>query len=199
MQGGHKLVDARNWCLVEELPYTQETQSLKGVSTMPQGKREWLNARLQAIGSTSSEGIREQKTSGALLYRLRVEDPINQTATPRSYDTICPLYIWNPMSKWLRRSTSQKVHLLRTFRLALVRRSQSLLRITLWPPGICSLHLVLLIFSLSKYLGRWALPQAEAIYICGLAGSHMSVRPSFLLQSCMCMPKTKEVDPLKEL
>lgn len=113
-QGGHKLVGARNWCLVEELPYTQETQSLKRVSTMPQGKREWLNARLQAIRSASSEGIRKQKTSGALLYRLRVEDPMNQTATPRSYDTICPLYIWNPMSKWLLRSTSPEVHLLRT-------------------------------------------------------------------------------------
>lgn len=114
MQGGHKLVGARNWCLVEELPYTQKTQSLKWVSTVPKGKREWLNARLQAIGSTSSEGIRKQKTSGALLYRLRVEDPMNQTAMPRSYDTICPLYIWNPMSKWLLRSASPRVHLLRT-------------------------------------------------------------------------------------
>lgn len=64
---------------------------------------------------------------------------------------------------------------------------------------MCSSHVVLLIFTLSMYLGRLAFPQAEAIHFCGLAGSHMSIRRSSLFQSCMCMPKTKKVDPLEEL
>ena len=76
-QGGHKLVAARNWCLAEEQPYTAELQP----------------------GIGGREAIWRQKTSGAILYTLRVEDPGNQTAPPKAYDTICPLYVCNPLSE----------------------------------------------------------------------------------------------------
>ena len=99
MQGGHKLVDARNWCLAEELPYTQELQSLHSSRSLSQGKRQWTSAQLHSMASSSSsrEMTSKRKTSGALLYTLRVEDPSNQTAPPRAYEVICPLYIWNPL------------------------------------------------------------------------------------------------------
>ena len=96
-QGGRKLVDARNWCLVEELPYTQGTQALKAARSESPGGREWVQEQVQAMGS-SRESIRQQKTSGALLYTLRVEDPTNQTAPPQLYKTYCPLYIHSPLS-----------------------------------------------------------------------------------------------------
>lgn len=101
MQGGRKLVDARNWCLAEELPCTQELQSLQNSRSLSQGKRQWMSAQPQALASSSNsrEMTRQQKTSGALLYTLRVEDPTNQTAPPRAYEVICPLYIWNPLSE----------------------------------------------------------------------------------------------------
>ncbi|CAK0753536.1 hypothetical protein CVIRNUC_002228 [Coccomyxa viridis] len=95
-QGGRKLVDARNWCLVEELPYTQDTQALKAARSESRGGREWVQEQVQAMGS-SRESIRQQKTSGALLYTLRVEDPTNQTAPPQLYKTYCPLYIHSPL------------------------------------------------------------------------------------------------------
>lgn len=101
MQGGHKLVDARNWCLAEELPYTQELQSLQNSRSLSQSKRQWMSAQLQSMASSSSsrEMTSKHKTSGALLYTLRVEDPTNQTAPPGAYEVICPLYIWNPLSE----------------------------------------------------------------------------------------------------
>ena len=68
---------ARNWCLVEELPSTEQLQPKDG----------------------SREASRKQKTAGAILYTLRVEDPTNQTALPKAYQTICPLYICNPLSE----------------------------------------------------------------------------------------------------
>lgn len=77
MQDGHKLVAARNWCLAEELPYAQGLQP----------------------GDSSREASWNQKTSGAILYTLRVEDPANQTAPPQAYQAICPLYIRSPLSK----------------------------------------------------------------------------------------------------
>ena len=77
MQGGHKLMAARNWCLAEELPYTQQLQP----------------------GDGDRDALRRQKTSGALLYTLRVEDPANQTAQPKTYEAICPLYIHSPLSE----------------------------------------------------------------------------------------------------
>ncbi len=77
VQGGHKLVAARNWCLAEEQPYTPELQPRDG----------------------SREALWRQKTSGAILYTLRVEDPADQTAPPRAYEAICPLYVCNPLSE----------------------------------------------------------------------------------------------------
>ena len=98
LQGNRKLVDARNWCLVEELPYTQDTQALETARSGSRGGREWVQQQMQAMGS-SRESIRQQKTSGALLYTLRVEDPINQTAPPQAYKIYCPLYIHSPLSE----------------------------------------------------------------------------------------------------
>lgn len=42
-------------------------------------------------------------------------------------------------------------------------------------------------------------PTHVASRVCVNAGSHMAVRRSSFLQSCMCMPKTEEDDPLDEL
>ena len=97
LQGGRKLVDARNWCLVEELPYTQDTQALKAARSESRGGSGWVQEQVQAMGA-SREATRQQKTSGALLYTLRVEDPTNQTAPPQLYKTYCPLYIYSPLS-----------------------------------------------------------------------------------------------------
>lgn len=38
-----------------------------------------------------------EKMSGALLYTLRVEDPEQQLAAPKTYVTICPQFVWNPL------------------------------------------------------------------------------------------------------
>ena len=77
LQGGGKLVAARNWCLAEEMSYAPKLQ--------PQ--------------SSGREAIQKQKTYGAILYTLRVEDPAKQAAPPQEYTTICPLYINNPLSE----------------------------------------------------------------------------------------------------
>ena len=68
---------ARNWCVAEELPYSEQLQPRDG----------------------DREALRQQKTSGALLYTLRVEDSANQTAQPKAYEAICPLYIHSPLSE----------------------------------------------------------------------------------------------------
>ena len=38
-----------------------------------------------------------QKAAGALVFTLRGEDPDNQSAPPRTYATVSPQLIWNPM------------------------------------------------------------------------------------------------------
>lgn len=95
-------MDARNWCLAEELPYTQETQSLRSPGSTSHSAREWVSAQAQAMGA-SRDATWRAKTSGALLYTLRVEEPANQTNPPKAYHVYCPLYIWNPLSELLSR------------------------------------------------------------------------------------------------
>jgi hypothetical protein len=40
-----------------------------------------------------------EKTAGALVFTLRVEDPDRQEAEPNLYPIICPTYVWNPLRK----------------------------------------------------------------------------------------------------
>lgn len=46
-----------------------------------------------------------EKLSGALLYTLRVEDAEHQEAEPKSYTTICPRFVWNPLRAPLHKMT----------------------------------------------------------------------------------------------
>ena len=52
----------------------------------------------RSVSRASGRGYREgRKTAGALVFTLRGEDPDNQTAPPRTYVTVSPQLIWNPM------------------------------------------------------------------------------------------------------
>ncbi len=177
VQGGHKLMGARNWCLVEELLYSEQPQP----------------------GLGDREALRQQKASGALLYTLRVEDPANQTAQPTAYEAICPLYIYKPLGesppvpdiqavldKWdVASSQHRSAVAYRQPRGHMLPGQQFFLGLK--PNPSCGQD--------TSTCPRMRQPARLCVY----AGSHMAVRRSSLLQSCMCLPKTKEDDPLDEL
>ncbi|BDA46401.1 Uncharacterized protein YGR266W [Coccomyxa sp. Obi] len=111
---GQKLLGQRNWCFVQELPTVwpaaARTQTLKAGSpaaaaataggtqvTVDQGPLD-DSAHHRPLSRWMKHPIRDrEKTSGALVYQLRVEDPEHMQAEPKAYTVICPVFVWNPL------------------------------------------------------------------------------------------------------